>query len=913
MSDKPEAVGADPPGHDATGERPAARPPEGGMRSVSDTTSQAAAVPRQLPRELPSPFGRYHVLRRLGQGAMGAVYLALDTQLDREVALKVPFFNDDDGPDVLDRFRREARAMATLHHPNLCPVYDVGAIGGVQFLSMAYVDGRSLAEQLRAGFAPSDVQMAALVEKLALALDSAHRAGVVHRDLKPANVMIRPDGEPVIMDFGLARRHKEGEAELTHSGMILGTPAYMAPEQVEGRAGQIGPRTDVYALGVILYQLLAGRLPFEGSVGSVLAQIVRDPPPEPHQLRAGVSLELEAISLKAMAKSAEQRYGSAREFAEDLRRFLSGSAVMATTADVRRAGKRPHDRGGSTARRTLLPRRWAWVGGAGLLALAAASVFVFQRFGQPRATSDGGQTGTARSPSTELAKTAVPPETDPFTPRPDAPDQSWRLPPEPRRFPSLRDTISRPPPWLLADKNPPFDLARYFEAPVWEDNAAPLYLKAFFEFSPDVVGCFPESTRAKQYQVAKDRSDRFWKLLGRWGKDRRSVPDDQFAPVLEEFNTGFELLRQAQRKRDCVFEIGAGLGALLPHAQPSRMVADVEVHRARRDLERGRIDDVIADVAMTLRLARDVNHRGVDMTFLVGCAIDAIICEEVVRPILLHPDITKEQCARLIAVLRERDRDRDADLRRAFQGEYVTTRVMLHDFQYRVGDFSRDTLRTFGLPVPQQGGRGAAGEVIVSLLTTRTGLTGPSDDSLDRTRMAQRIDAMTDADYEREAVIVDDGFRSLLATCDRPVWERLRLASRIQDQFARNQDSRIVRYTRLPQTTVQAERRNRAQLAGMICLACLRLWQLEHAEPPASLSALLTAAGVNDLIADPYGRGEPFRLVLIDGRPVIYSLGADEQDDGGRKEWDLTSDGQGDLTFRLETFEALKQRRGAPE
>jgi predicted Ser/Thr protein kinase len=930
MSDKHNTVGPDPLEKAATGSwepakppapsdaaAPAAHsasadetgPPVRGAPSVSDAPAPASAAGREPPRELPNPFGRYRILQQLGKGAMGAVYLALDTQLDRQVALKIPFFTREDGPHLADRFRREARAMARLHHPNLCPVHDVGEIDGVQFLSMAYIDGRSLAEQMRAGFAPSDVELAALVEKLALALDSAHQAGIVHRDLKPSNIMIRPDGEPVIMDFGLARRHKEGEAELTHSGVILGTPAYMSPEQVEGRHSHVGPRTDVYALGVILYQLLAGRLPFEGSVGSVMTQIVRDPPPEPHALRPGVSLELEAICLKAMAKSAEQRYGSAREFAEDLRRFLSGGAVMATTADVRRAGKRRRGAGGPAARRGRIPR-WAWVAGAGVLALAATVLLIIQRREQPRATTVGKQPGTPLAGSTELARTAVPAVTDPFTPRPDAPDQSWRLPPEPRRFPSLRDTISHLPPWLLADKDPPFDLARYFEVPVWEDNAAPLYLKALYEFTPDVVLCFPDSTRAKQYQVATDRSARFRMLHDAWEKDRPSVPDDQFDPVLEEFNTGFELLRQAQRKRECVFEVGAGMGALLPHAQACRAVANVEIHRARRDLNRVRIDEVIADVAMILRLARDVNHRGVAITFLIACAIDSVICDEVIRRILLHPALTKEQCARLIAILRERDRETDADLRRALQGEYVLHRVMLHDFQYRVGDFSRDRLQSFGVPVPKKGEPGTVGEVIVRLLTLLQ-TTDPSDDSVNKVRQAQRIDAMTDADYDREAAIVDDGFRSLLATCDRPVWERLRLASRIQDEFARNQDSRIVRYTRLPQTTVQAERRNRAQLAGMICLACLRLWQFDHAEPPTGLQDLLSAAGVNDLIADPYGKGTPFRFVLLDGQPVIYSLGADEYDDGGRKEWDLTPEGSGDFTFRLETIEALKQRRRA--
>ncbi|HUG90628.1 MAG TPA: serine/threonine-protein kinase [Planctomycetaceae bacterium] len=258
--------------------------------------------------ELPAEFGRYRIERKLGRGGMGSVYLARDRELDRLVALKVPRFADEDGPPNLERFRREARAAATLEHPNICAVYDVGEVDGVQFLTMAYVEGRPLSDLLQQGTPLPEQPAADLVRKLALALDEAHQHGVVHRDLKPANVMINRRHEPVITDFGLARRDRPGEAQLTQSGTILGTPAYMSPEQVEGDPDRIGPPADVYSLGVMFYELLTGQRPFQGSVASIFSQVLRDEPRRPGELRPGLDPRLEAICLKAMRKSPADRY-----------------------------------------------------------------------------------------------------------------------------------------------------------------------------------------------------------------------------------------------------------------------------------------------------------------------------------------------------------------------------------------------------------------------------------------------------------------------------------------------------------------------------------------------------------------------------------------------------------------------------
>jgi WD40 repeat protein/predicted Ser/Thr protein kinase len=280
---------------------------------------------REPPKNLPAPFGRYRLLKLLGQGGMGTVYLAHDSQLDRSVALKIPLISEEEGQQHLERFYREARAAAALHHPNICPVHDVGEIDGLPYMTMAYIDGKPLAD-FAAGPKPlAPRQCALLVRKLALALAEAHKRGVIHRDLKPSNVMIDKRSEPVVMDFGLARRARSGDPRLTQLGSLLGTPSYMPPEQVSGDPDAMGPASDIYSLGVVLYELLAGRLPFEGDIMALLSHVLLDEPPPPSQFRAGIDPELEGICLKAMAKKIPDRYASMTDFAGALAEHLRGS------------------------------------------------------------------------------------------------------------------------------------------------------------------------------------------------------------------------------------------------------------------------------------------------------------------------------------------------------------------------------------------------------------------------------------------------------------------------------------------------------------------------------------------------------------------------------------------------------------
>ncbi len=312
---------------------PASAPSGGAGKSGSEAKSpksQAATKPRAGAAQraaMPDRIGRFQIRARLGAGAFGTVYRAYDPQLEREVALKVPNPGTLGDPNLVERFLREARAAAKLRHPHIVPIHDAGHDGTHYYIASAFIEGRPLARAINDEPFTFE-QCARIVRQLAEALAYAHEQGIVHRDVKPSNVMLDAKGEAHLMDFGLAHRHEAG-SQLTQEGDVIGTPAYMAPEQAEGKQGKALPASDQYSLGVVLYELLCGRRPFEGPPAAVIHQAIHADPQAPRGINTSVSRDLETICLKAMAKRVEERYTSCLELADDLRRWAEGEPIRA--------------------------------------------------------------------------------------------------------------------------------------------------------------------------------------------------------------------------------------------------------------------------------------------------------------------------------------------------------------------------------------------------------------------------------------------------------------------------------------------------------------------------------------------------------------------------------------------------------
>ena len=371
--------------------RPDTIPPSPSTQSLPPTGATPVGLPEQ--------FGHYRICKRLGQGGMGTVYLAHDTKLDRPVALKVPHFTSDDGPDILERFAREARAIATLSHPNICPVYEFDQINGIHYLAMEFIEGRPLSDYVQKDKPAPHRRVAAVVRKLALALEEAHQRKVIHRDLKPSNIMMNQRNEPVIMDFGLARRSRTIDARLTRNGDLLGTPAYMPPEQVKGDTQAMGPRSDIYSLGVILYELLTGRLPFDGQGMEVIGQVLTQEPEPPSKHRPDLDPKLDAICRKAMAKNPDDRYATMTELATALMAYLQPqSQPVATKKRVKNIAKPERKKADATvlsqtsfnvplgvsvtpqgSARRPRDRRWLWIAAPAAAALVILGIVILIR------------------------------------------------------------------------------------------------------------------------------------------------------------------------------------------------------------------------------------------------------------------------------------------------------------------------------------------------------------------------------------------------------------------------------------------------------------------------------------------------------------------------------------------------------
>ncbi len=331
LEDKTE----DTPDVDALYDQPTAAPPDELPMSepAEDDDSPALGTteivePEEVDAEIRRDFGEYEILSELGRGAMGIVYKARHKHLRREVALKVMLVGTHASKKQVARFYKEAQAAAKLRHPNIVPIFDIDKRHGRHFYTMDFVQGKGLNQHIGSG----EIYIRGalnIVIKIAHALEYAHAQKVVHRDVKPSNIIIDMNGEPQLMDFGLAKQLDSG-TKFTQTGSALGTPAYMSPEQAAGESHRVDHRSDIYSLGAVLYELVTGRPPFEGdNMMKVIIKVLNHDPVLPRQINPKIHRDIQTIIMKAMEKNPERRYPDMKELAADLNRFLTGEAILA--------------------------------------------------------------------------------------------------------------------------------------------------------------------------------------------------------------------------------------------------------------------------------------------------------------------------------------------------------------------------------------------------------------------------------------------------------------------------------------------------------------------------------------------------------------------------------------------------------
>lgn len=461
-------------------------------------------------------------------------------------------------------------------------------------------------------------------------------------------------------------------------------------------------------------------------------------------------------------------------------------------------------------------------------------------------------------------------------------------------FPKFNDGVAQPPKEVV--KGAPFDVKALFDAPPFDQNAAPLYLDAFFEFTPDLSSCFPEGPKIEpRRKAASERMDRFYKINQALEKDPKSVSDATIDASLAEHRVGFEKLAKAQQRERCVFQTGIDSTALLPHLHAARQITRVAQLRVRRSLEKGDIASAIEDLKITLRLARDLQPRGHAISQISASAINAAAVKSMLLPILAAPRLTPENCDQLMAAVNDRGPHAVDAYSESLKIEYLNNRATLLDLIHDQDKIAKARQ----VPRGESLIKNMFQITFMALKDPQKAPTGPGAPNF-----PSDIDVLvartTPAELDHVTAQLNTYCSQLLAIKDRPTLEKLAKAPDVRKAISGDKPiDLVVRELQSPVLSIiQAFGRNDANLAAAQCLTAVRRWQLTHeGASPDNLAAACKAAGLKSVPIDPYD-AKPMRLAQVDGAPVVYSIGKDGRDDGGKVDSAFDTK-PGDQIFRL--------------